>query len=163
MAFVEGTESELAKRKAESPATEQWMEEVCERENCKQALRRVKANKGSPGIDGMTVEELSGHLKEHWPATREQLLSGTYKPQPVRRVEIPKPDGRVRKLGIPTVLDRFIQQAVMQVLRGVRWNVLRTQLWVSAQAIGTSGGGAGAAISSCRLPLGGGSGSREIL
>ena len=118
MAFEEGTESELAKRTAESPATEQWMEEVCERENCKQALRRVKANKGSPGIDGMTVDQLSGHLKEHWPAIREQLLGGTYKPQPVKRVEIPKPDGGVRKLGIPTVLDRFIQQAVMQVLQG---------------------------------------------
>src|SRR3989475_7376630 len=117
MAFEGGTESELAKRKAESPTTEQWMEEVCERENCKQALRRVKANKGSPGIDGMTVEELTGHLKEQWPAIREQLLNGTYTPQPVRRVEIPKPDGGVRKLGIPTVLDRFIQQAVMQALQ----------------------------------------------
>jgi RNA-directed DNA polymerase len=95
------------------------MEEICERENCKQALRRVKSNKGSPGTDGMTVEQLPGHLKEHWPAIREQLLSGTYRPQPVRRVEIPKPDGGVRKLGIPTVLDRFIQQAVMQVLQGV--------------------------------------------
>src|SRR3981189_3431421 len=116
-AFEGGTESELAKRTAESPATEQWMEEVCERENCKQALRRVKANKGSPGIDGMNVEQLSGHLKEHWPAIREQLLSGTYRPQPVKRVEIPKPDGGVRKLGIPTVLDRFIQQAVMQALQ----------------------------------------------
>ena len=104
-AFEGGTESELAKRKAESPTTEQWMEEVCERENCKQALRRVKANKGSPGIDGMTVEELSGHLKEHWPVIREQLLNGTYTPQPVKRVEIPKPDGGVRKLGIPTVLS----------------------------------------------------------
>jgi RNA-directed DNA polymerase len=93
----------LAERRAESPATEQWREEVCERENCKQALRRVKANKGSPGIDGMTVEQLPGHLKEHWPAIREQLFSGTYTPQPVRRVEIPKPDGGVRKLGIPTV------------------------------------------------------------
>src|SRR5260370_4669825 len=116
-----GTESELAKRKAESPATEQWMEEVCERENCKQALRRVKANKGSPGIDGMTVEQLPGHLQEHWPAIREQLLSGTYRPQPVRRVEIPKPDDGVRKLGIPPGLDRFIQQAVMQVLQR-RWD-----------------------------------------
>jgi Reverse transcriptase (RNA-dependent DNA polymerase) len=117
MAFEGGTEAELAKRKAESPTSEQWMEEVCERENCKQALRRVKANKGSPGIDGMTVEELSGHLKEHWPVIREQLFNGTYTPQPVKRVEIPKPDGGVRKLGIPTVLDRFIQQAVMQVLQ----------------------------------------------
>jgi RNA-directed DNA polymerase len=104
-AFERGTESELAKRTAESPATEQWMEEVCERENCKQALRRVKANKGSPGSDGMTVDQLPGHLKEHWPAIRKQLFSGTYKPQPVRRVEIPKPDGGVRKLGIPMVIS----------------------------------------------------------
>ena len=118
----EGTESFTAKRETESPArTEQLMEEVCERENCKQALKRVKANKGSPGVDGMTVDELPEYLKQHWPALREQLLSGTYQPQPVRRVEIPKPDGGMRKLGIPTVLDRFIQQAVMQVLQG-RWD-----------------------------------------
>jgi len=97
------------------------MEDVCGRENCQQALRRVKANKGSPGIDGMRVEELPGYLKQHWPATREQLLSGTYQPQPVRRVEIKKPDGGVRKLGIPTVLDRMIQQAAMQVLQR-RWD-----------------------------------------
>ena len=110
------------KRGTESPAiAEQLMEEVCERENCKQALKRVKANKGSAGVDGMTVQQLPEYLKQHWPAIREQLLSGTYKPQPVRRVEIPKPDGGVRKLGIPTVLDRFIQQAVMQVLQG-RWD-----------------------------------------
>ncbi len=114
----EGTESFAGKRGTESPAiTEQLMEEVCERENCKQALKRVKANKGSAGVDGMTVQQLPAFLKEHWPAIREQLLSGTYKPQPVRRVEIPKPDGGVRKLGIPTVLDRFVQQAVMQVLQ----------------------------------------------
>jgi RNA-directed DNA polymerase len=106
----------------ESPAiTERLMEEVCERENCKQALRRVKGNKGSPGVDGMTVHQLPGYLKQHWPAIREQLLNGTYKPQPVRRVEIEKPDGGVRKLGIPTVLDRFLQQTVMQVLQR-RWD-----------------------------------------
>ena len=117
-----GTESLAAKRGTESPAiAEQLMEEVCGRENCKQALKRVKANKGSAGVDGMTVQQLPEYLKQHWPAIREQLLSGTYKPQPVRRVEIPKPDGGVRKLGIPTVLDRFIQQAVMQVLQG-RWD-----------------------------------------
>src|ERR1051325_3307875 len=117
----EGTESFAGKRGTESPAiAEQLMEEVCERGNCKQALKRVKANKGSPGVDGMTVDDLPGYLKQHWPAIREQLLSGTYQPQPVKRVEIPKPDGEVRKLGIPTVLDRFIQQAVMQVLQGRR-------------------------------------------
>src|SRR5258706_385298 len=119
---AEGTESVVAKRGTESLAiAEQLMEEVCERENCKRALKRVKANKGSAGVDGMTVQQLPEHLKQHWPAIREQLLSGTYKPQPVKRVEIPKPDGGVRKLGIPTVLDRFIQQAVMQVLQG-RWD-----------------------------------------
>jgi RNA-directed DNA polymerase len=118
----EGTESFTAKSETESPAREeQLMEEVCGRENCQQALRRVKANKGSPGIDGMRVEELPGYLKQHWPALREQLLSGTYQPQPVRRVEIEKPDGGMRKLGIPTALDRLIQQAVMQVLQR-RWD-----------------------------------------
>jgi retron-type reverse transcriptase len=118
----EGTESHTAKCETERPAShEQLMEEVCGRENCWQAYKRVKANKGSPGIDGMTVGELSGYLKQHWPSIREQLLCGTYQPQPVRRVEIPKPDGGVRKLGIPTVLDRLIQQAVMQVLQR-RWD-----------------------------------------
>jgi RNA-directed DNA polymerase len=118
-----GSETLTAKCMNESPAssTEQLMEEVCERENCMQALKRVKSNKGSPGIDGMTVDDLSAYLKEHWPAIREQLLAGTYKPHPVKRVDIPKPDGGVRQLGIPTVLDRMVQQAVMQVLQG-RWD-----------------------------------------
>src|SRR6202167_5822506 len=118
-----GTEPSTAKQMHESPAdTERLMEEACERENCQQALRRVKANKGAPGVDGMNVHELAEYLKQHWPAIRDQLLSGTYRPQPVRRVEIDKPDGGgVRKLGIPTVLDRLIQQAVMQVLQR-RWN-----------------------------------------
>lgn len=113
-----GTESSMAKRMSESPASsEQLMEEICQAENCKQALARVKSNKGSPGIDGMTVEKLPDYLKQHWPQVREQLLSGTYKPQPVKRVEIPKPDGGMRKLGIPTALDRLIQQMVLQVLQ----------------------------------------------
>jgi len=112
----------MAGRRTESPAiSEQLMEEVIERENLREALRRVKANKGSPGVDGMRVDELAGYLKEHWPAIRDKLLSGTYRPQPVKRVEIPKPQGGVRKLGIPTVLDRFIQQAAMQVLQR-RWD-----------------------------------------
>ncbi len=114
----EGTEPHAAGRGDESPAiNEQWMERVCERENCKRALARVRGNRGSPGVDGMTVEELPGHLREHWPAVREQLLSGTYRPQPVRRVYIPKPGGGRRKLGIPTVLDRLVQQAVAQVMQ----------------------------------------------
>ena len=115
---VEGTETLMAKCEAESKAdSEQLMEAVCERKNCEQALARVKSNKGSAGSDGMTVEQLPAYLKKHWPTIREQLLSGSYKPQPVKRVEIPKPDGGMRQLGIPTVLDRFIQQAVMQVLQ----------------------------------------------
>jgi RNA-directed DNA polymerase len=119
---AEGTESLTAKRRVESPAIgEQLMEEVCERENCKRALARVKGNRGSAGVDGMSVQQLPGFLKQHWPAIREQLLNGTYEPQPVKRVEIPKPDEGKRKLGIPTVLDRFIQQAVMQVLQD-RWD-----------------------------------------
>ena len=114
----EETESLSTTNDPESPAsTNRLMEEVCERENLKEALRRVKANKGSAGVDGMTVGGITDYLKQHWPAIREQLLNGTYEPRPVRRVEIPKPDGGVRKLGIPTVLDRFIQQAVMQVLQ----------------------------------------------
>jgi len=113
----EETESLSTTSDPESPAsTNRLMEEVCERENLKEALRRVKANKGSAGVDGMTVGGITDYLKQHWPAIREQLLNGTYEPRPVRRVEIPKPDGGVRKLGIPTVLDRFIQQSVMQVL-----------------------------------------------
>src|ERR1700689_5679349 len=118
----EETESSPVVNDPESPAsTNRLMEEVCERENLKEALRRVKANKGSPGVDGITVNQLDDYLKQHWPAIREQLLSGTYRPKPVKRVEIPKPDGGVRKLGIPTVLDRFLQQAVMQVLQQ-RWD-----------------------------------------
>ena len=117
-----GTEPSVAKREPESLAsTEQLMEEVCQRKNLEMALKRVQANKGSPGVDGMTVQKLPDYLRKHWLSIREQLLSGTYQPQPVKRVEIPKPDGGVRKLGIPTVLDRFIQQAVMQVLQG-RWD-----------------------------------------
>src|SRR5438132_10863320 len=119
----EETESSTATSGSESPArTNRLMEEVCERENLKEALRQVKGNKGSAGMDGLTVNQLTDYLKQHWPAIREQLLNGTYEPKPVRRVEIPKPDGGgVRKLGIPTVLDRFVQQAVMQVLQK-RWN-----------------------------------------
>ncbi len=125
------TASRAAQRRAESPAAkhgtespapnEPLMEEVCERDNLKKALHRVKSNGGSPGIDRMAVERLPGYLAKHWPAIREQLLAGTYKPQPVKRTEIPKPGGGVRKLGIPTVLDRFVQQAVLQVLQG-RWD-----------------------------------------
>jgi RNA-directed DNA polymerase len=119
---AKGTETLAAKRGTESQAgTERLMEEVCDWENVRRALQQVKANKGSPGVDRMTVEQLPEYLKQHGPNIGEQLRSGTYQPQPVKRVEIPKPDGGVRKLGIPTVLDRFVQQAVMQVLQK-RWD-----------------------------------------
>lgn len=93
------------------------MERVCERPNLQAALKRVRQNAGSCGIDGMTVEELPDHLRKHWVRLREELLAGRYQPQPVRRVVIPKPDGGERELGIPTVLDRFIQQALLGVLQ----------------------------------------------
>src|SRR5690242_11902183 len=118
----EETEASVVTSGTENPAsTNRMMEAVCERENLKAALRQVRANKGSAGVDGMTVVGIKDYLKRHWPAIREQLLNGTYELQPVRRVEVDKPDGGVRKLGIPTVLDRFIQQTVMQVLQR-RWD-----------------------------------------
>ena len=121
MADERGTEPTAAKRDTQSPAaTGRLMEAVCEKANLTKALKRVVANKGSAGVDGMTVKQLPGYLAGHWPTMKEQLLGGTYRPQPVKRVEITKPDGGVRKLGIPTVLDRLIQQAVMQVLQG-KW------------------------------------------
>jgi RNA-directed DNA polymerase len=117
-AAAQAAEARAAKTSLERPAvTGPSMEAVVERENLKQALAQVKRNKGAAGIDGTSVDELPAHLKKHWPAIQAQLLEGTYKPQPVRRVEIPKASGGRRPLGIPTVLDRFIQQAVMQVLQ----------------------------------------------
>src|SRR5882672_554235 len=115
-------ELHLAFNEDESPAdTDRIMEEICEWENLKKAMRRVKANKGSAGIDGVTVDELPDY--RDLLVIRDQLLSGAYKPQPVKRVEIPKPDGGVRKLGIPTVLDRFVQQAQQYIAAGYGWVV----------------------------------------
>ena len=117
-AAAQETEARTAEACLERPAVSgPSMEAVVERENLKKALAQVKRNKGAPGTDGMTVEALGPYLKEHWLTIRAQLLEGTYKPQPVRRVEIPKASGGMRPLGIPTVVDRFIQQAVMQVLQ----------------------------------------------
>jgi len=98
------------------PLTAILMEEVVRRENLLSALKRVRENKGSPGIDGMTVEELPDYLREHWPRIREEVLRGDYAPRPIKRVTIPKPGGGKRELGVPVALDRFIQQAVLQVL-----------------------------------------------
>ena len=102
------------------PKAEGLLEEVLRRENLKEALKRVRSNRGAPGVDGMTVEALTPYLKEQWPRIREALLGEAYIPHPIRRVEIPKPDGKgVRLLGIPTVLDRLIQQSILQVLTPV--------------------------------------------
>jgi RNA-directed DNA polymerase len=100
---------------------EQLMEEVCDRENLERAWKRVQRNKGGPGVDGMTIDDAKAYLREHWPGIRVHLLEGTYQPQPVKRVEIPKPEGGVRKLGVPCVVDRLIQQALLQVLQE-RWD-----------------------------------------
>lgn len=110
-------EASTAANGNERPGTDRLMEEVVQRGNAKAALKRVKQNKGSPGVDGMTVDELPKHLAENWEVIRAQLLEGTYQPKPVREVEIPKSGGGVRKLGIPSALDRFIQQSILQVLQ----------------------------------------------
>ncbi|MEI7902944.1 MAG: group II intron reverse transcriptase/maturase [bacterium] len=113
-----GASRVTARSEPSEPKEAALMEAVVERENLWAALRRVKANKGSAGVDGMTVEELTPYLKTQWPQIKEALLAGRYEPSPVRRVEIPKPDGKgVRQLGIPTVLDRLIQQALHQVMQ----------------------------------------------
>jgi RNA-directed DNA polymerase len=112
-----GGEAPKAKNGNGCSGSDHLMQQVVERDNMRAALKRVKRNKGSPGIDGMTVEELSTYLKTAWPGIREQLLAGTYEPKAVLRREIPKSGGGVRKLGIPTALDRLIQQAMLQVLQ----------------------------------------------
>lgn len=118
----QGSEPTMAKRTPENPATEEsLMEEVCDRKNLEIAWKRVHGNKGGPGVDGLTVDETLDYLREHWPTIREQLMKGTYAPQPVKRVNIPKPDSGIRKLGVPCVVDRLIQQALLQVLQK-RWD-----------------------------------------
>lgn len=99
-----------------APQTQDLMEEVLRRDNLFRALKQVQANKGAPGIDGMSVEALPDYLRKEWPTIREQLLKATYMPAPVRAVYLPKPGGGTRMLGIPTVLDRLIAQAILQVL-----------------------------------------------
>jgi RNA-directed DNA polymerase len=115
---MEGTRSSVAEPQPERPMFPvKLMEEVVRAENVKQALRRVESNDGSPGVDGMKAERLREYLKQNWLEIRRTLLNGEYKPKPVRKVSIPKPGGGTRDLGIPTVLDRFIQQALLQVLQ----------------------------------------------
>lgn len=120
-ARVGGIESATARTKPESSALDVTMKEVLNPKNLKKALKQVLSNKGAAGIDGMTVEKLQEHLKANWSRIRQELLEGTYKPNAVRRVEIPKATGGKRQLGIPTVLDRFIQQAILQTLQD-KWD-----------------------------------------
>jgi group II intron reverse transcriptase/maturase len=112
-------ETQPAMTEIENSGKALQMESVVERGNLLEALRRVKQNKGSPGVDGMMVEDMDAYLRENWVLIREQLLAGTYRPSPVRRVLIPKSGGGERELGIPTVIDRFIQQALLQVLQPI--------------------------------------------
>ena len=99
------------------PVHGELLARVLERDNLQRALKQVRRNKGAPGIDGISVDALPGYLKDHWLELRASIQCGRYRPQPVRRVEIPKPDGRKRLLGISTVLDRLIQQAIAQVVQ----------------------------------------------
>ena len=111
-------EAGVGERRRDAPVyLPRLLERALERSNMQRALRRVRRNQGAPGVDGMTVDDLPGYLKKHWPTIRAQLLEGSYRPSPVLRKEIPKPGGGVRELGIPTVLDRLIQQALLQVLQ----------------------------------------------
>jgi RNA-directed DNA polymerase len=114
--YGKGASSEAARKEPVRPETEQLMEAVVARENMFRAYEQVVSNKGAAGIDGMTVEQLKPYLQEHWAKIKEELLKGEYQPQPVRCVEIPKPQGGMRQLGIPTAVDRLIQQALHQVL-----------------------------------------------
>jgi len=117
---ADGAPAPPAERDLPLPQMTELMEAVVERENMVRALRRVAANKGAAGVDEMSVQALKGYLKEQWPGIKEQLLAGTYQPQPVRGVEIPKPGGKgTRQLGIPTVVDRLIQQAIHQALQPI--------------------------------------------
>ena len=117
---VAGASNLTARKEHSSQKTMQLMEAVVEGENMLKALRQVEANKGSAGVDGVSVSALRASLREHWPRIKERLLEGRYQPQPVRKVEIPKPGGKgMRQLGIPTVMDRLIQQALNQVMQPI--------------------------------------------
>ncbi len=118
-AEARSAETEPSKAASASPGTGELMVAVCEHANLNAAWRKVVRNKGSSGVDGMTVEELPTYLREHGKRLREQLLAGRYTPQPIKQVAIPKSDGGQRLLGIPTAIDRFVQQAILQVLQPI--------------------------------------------
>src|SRR5260370_24027301 len=132
----QGAEPLVAKPAPESPALmEQLMEEVCNRGNLERAWKRVRRNKGSPGVDGMTIDDAKDYLREHWPSIRSQLLAGTYQPQPVKRAEIPKPAGEFRKLVVPSVVDRLIHQALLHALQYQRHHPITHYIYPSHPAI----------------------------
>ena len=149
---------------AESIPPQALLARVLERENLQRALKQVRQNKGAPGIDGMTVDALPEYLQHHWLNLRDQLIAGTYKPQPVRRVEIPKPDGTTRPLGIPTVLDRFRKPshcASDQCTMGTP--LPPAQLRIPPTTLGPSGRAPRASAHPARLELGGGHGLASVL
>ncbi|MES8839219.1 hypothetical protein U6Z16_12215, partial [Cutibacterium acnes] len=112
-------EARTARHETGSPGRDGLLAQVLARANMEVAWKRVKSNRGSAGVDGLSIAETAEHLRTHWPRIRESLLDGSYRPLPVRRVQIPKPEGGVRELGIPTVTDRLIQQALLQVLQRI--------------------------------------------
>ena len=117
----------------------QLMEEILSRENMALAYKKVKANKGASGVDGISVDEIQGYLKENWPSIKERIRKRKYKPQPVLRVEIPKPSGGVRKLGIPSVVDRIIEQAIVQVITPIVEPYFSDYRWIQACQESTTG------------------------
>jgi hypothetical protein len=153
----QGTEPSVAKPAPESPAcAEQLMEEVCDRGNLERAWKRVRSNKGGPGVDGMTIDEAKGYLREHWPDIRSQLLKGTYQPRPVKRVEIPKPEGGGQKAR-RTLCRRSADSASLAAGSpgAVGLDVLPAQLRLPTETFRPSGGGPGTAIHRRGLQRGG--------
>jgi Reverse transcriptase (RNA-dependent DNA polymerase) len=140
------------------------MERVVERDNLHRALNQVRRNKGGPGIDGLTVERLADYVKQHWPGIRTQLLNGTYRPAALKRVLIAKPGGGVRSLGIPTVVDRFIQQALLQVLQP-QWDhtFSHSSFGFRPKRSAHQARCTSTSLRSRRISLGGGPGSGEVL
>ncbi len=145
---LQGAEPAMAAPAPESPAAaEPLMEEVCERENLKTAWKQVRRNKGGPGVDGMTIDAAGDYLREHWPSIRSQLLEGSYQPQPVKRVEIRKPDGGIRKLGVPSCrrqTDPASPAAGSPAALGP--DVFRAQLRLPTGTLRPSGGGPSATL-----------------
>ena len=152
-----GDEPDAGNRgKSDSVHLSPLMGRVLSRDNLSRALKQVRRNKGAPGIGGMTVDALPDYLRKHWPEVRQRLVKGSYYPQPLRRFVIPKPQGGERPRGIPTVLDRFIQQAIAQVIQGgVGGRLPPPQLRFPARPLGASGRAARAERYPCREKLGG--------